>query len=218
VYRMNQIKFNRFLVSLITGTLLLVAPALRADTIIVEQPRWSVGFELGNGAAQSFTVTTAGTLNSFAILGNGNLPLSNTTFSLTLRQGDGLTGTILGTATGGVVSISGAKYYDAIFGSGLLLNPGKYTAVISDIYGRVGVLEVLGSTEQAYDGGSFLASGSGQADWNRELAANPDQYDLTFFTPIPAVPEPSSLALLLIGVIGTGGYVASKRYRRAAQS
>ena len=215
MYRMNQIKFNRFLVSLITGTLLLVAPALRADTIIVEQPRWSVGFELGNGAAQSFTVTTAGTLNSFAILGNGNLPPSNTTFSLTLRQGVGLTGTILGTATGGVVSISNKKYYDAIFGSGLLLNPGEYTAVISDIYGMV---EVLGSTEHAYDGGSFLASGSGQADWNRELATNPDQYDLTFFTPIPAVPEPSSLALLLIGVIGTGGYVASKRYRRAAQS
>ena len=61
---MNQIKFNRSLVSLITGIVLLAAPVLRADTIIVEQLRWDTGFELGNGAAQSFTVTTAGTLTT----------------------------------------------------------------------------------------------------------------------------------------------------------
>ena len=72
-------------------------------------------------------------------MGNGQAPPLDTTFSLTLLQGDGLTGNILGTASGSVVvdPILGAKYYDANFGGGVVLNPGSYTAVISGINGGV---------------------------------------------------------------------------------
>lgn len=100
---MKQIQFNRSLVSLITGALLLAAPAaLRADAIInVQTPAASIGcFWFTNQRApiwQSFTVTTPGVFTTLS------LPVDVSTFAGStmwedLYAGQGISGALQGSA------------------------------------------------------------------------------------------------------------------------
>jgi PEP-CTERM motif len=246
---MKQIKFNRSLVSLITGTLLLAAPGLRADSLIMSvtgTADWG-GTPYGYIHGQDYTFDF--TLNSQLTTPQDRFSPSYARFStlwlaptiFTSITGDGLNGTyfdgqsetVIRQLSNGVSTVNITDYPDRAptnsltMGSSNIWQIGFSNIGISAPFRSYNSRVTVGEYFSGLDG-IYAVTGSYPTFSFSDINGKGISFAATSITisgsgsyapaPVSAVPEPSSLALLLIGVIGTGGYVASKRYRRAAQS
>jgi opacity protein-like surface antigen len=157
---------------------------------------------------QSFTAGLAGRLSNIMLATNG--PILDGTNSLTLevRDGDGLTGTLLGTKTLAALSVysPSAVLYVLDLNTksmGINIESGHhYTFEITNVSGSgdLALRGVIASSANPYANGRIFAGpGYGTPPW-----------DLVFQTSISAVPEPETYGMLLAG-LGIVAFVSRRR-------
>jgi len=173
------------------------------NTLNISQPLFETGLPVESWAWQSITVPEESIMTTFGFEWNGSSGDLSATATVDLLTGEGTSGTLLASTTGIVMpDWSGPYQYDnffvAVFGN-VDLAPGQYTISVHDATAE---LEFMGTTSSSYGGGKFVCDSFGDFGG-----------DATFFTPSP-VPEPSSLALAIIGLASVGGYRTMKERAR----
>lgn len=158
---------------------------------------------------QSFTAGLSGTLSNIMLGSNGGIQGGGNTITLEVRDGDGVSGTLLGTKTLAISSIwtpsVGQWVVDMNTQSlGITVHSGhQYTFDIISVTGPgdLAYRGVLGNTGNPYAGGRvYVGAGYG----------NQPNWDLVFRTSVAAVPEPETYGMLLAG-FGLIGLLARRR-------
>ena len=165
------------------------------DVLNISQPDFDTGLPSEQWGWQSFTVAQESILTSFAFDWNGSSGDLNATATVDLLTGEGTDGASLASVTGSVSFDNSGPYQDdnffvADFGS-IDLAPGQYTVYFHDATSE---LEFVGTDYDSYSDGKFVNDYYGDS-----------RSDATFFTPSP-IPEPSSIILVIMGLVCVGGF------------
>ena len=213
---MNQ---SRFSVAMSCAALACAAMSMSAaqaaDVVDQSQLLADLGVPLAFSAlypnypvGQSFTAGLDGRLSNIMLATNG--PIFDGTKSLTLevRDGDGLTGALLGTKTLAALSVyspSAVLYVLDLNTKSMGINMvsgHQYTFEITHVSGSgdLALRGLIASSANPYANGRIFAGpGYGTPPW-----------DLVFQTSISAVPEPETYGMLLAG-LGIVAFVSRRR-------
>jgi hypothetical protein len=168
---------------------------------------------------QSFTAGLNGILSNILLVANGEIYGGSNTFSLEIRNGDGVGGTLLGSKSITVTSTIYTPGKGWVFNLnteslGITVATGhQYTFDFTKVSGA-GSLTIGGiasSEANPYAGGRayFGKGGYGnQPDWDLSFETSVITNGST--PPVAAIPEPETYAMLLAG-LGLMGFVARRR-------
>jgi hypothetical protein len=211
-------------IALTFAALMIAVPAGAVTTVEVTPGTGQRSLTLANFAplGQSFLSTGTELLSFGFQVQTLNAPLANGPITLSIINGDGLSGALVAARSvtfSGIPATRTPTWVDFDFTGTALLNGARYSAIITSASNRFGLIygpninlnngALLGP--DAYADGRFLATGFN--DRPCSTGACDANFRFTTDTALAPVPEPSTWALMILGMGVVGG--AMRRRMRA---
>ncbi len=206
----------------------LATTAAHAETTMITggSGQRSLGIQFFGPVGQSFTVNDP-LLRSFGFqFQTLNANQANAPVTLTIRQGEGLTGSVVASATETILGIPTGRiptFFDFDFTGTTLLSGQSYTALLSTTSSRYGLVygpdinifngQVLGG--DAYSGGKLVSTRTLSDPCASDSVCDAN-FRFTTNAAIGAVPEPATWAMMILGFGLIGGAMRSQRRRMRA--
>ena len=209
------------LAAIAAGALAAQAPRARAALAAADQSNTVGGQTFSNGAStgaqanvvgESFTPASA-VMNAVTLSLEDYTTASASTVTLNVYAGAGFAGTLLGTSAPVTFSNTSLATVEFDLAAPLTLTLGSTYTLALSLAAYTGILSQF-SSANPYAGGTFYFGGGSISAWDLVFAEGVNSASLL---PPPAnVPEPSSWALLGVGVAGLGVAALRRRRVRAA--